>query len=406
MKELNLWWNRQCMIKYFVDTINRYEISNEIKIVVPKSAKTYPSICTPLAAIIDEYKDKGYRFNFNYKGINNYIKHTRVSNPLPVEEMLDSSELAFPLDKVWKYNSAEGAAKLVTAFVKTIRSDALLEKGIISSIEWCINEVMDNVLQHSISGIGYVMGQIHKENKRISICVADLGVGIYESLKSSRHCPRTAIDGLTLALQEKITRDENIGQGNGMWGLGKIVAENGGRLEIQSNSAKLLYEEGETKTQEISRFNVGRYNNITYVDFQMDYSNQTDVAKALNGYEPLDIWLDEHDSEVDEKYHFLLQNDCVGTGTRIAAQKFKNQIFNALKEKRKKVVLDFEGISVVSSSFADELIGKIVAEKGFIYFSCYFEIKNISPFNASVVNRSVEQRMAQKYYDRNMADID
>ena len=108
MKELNLWWNRQCMIKYFVDTINRYEISNEIKIVVPKSAKTYPSICTPLAAIIDEYKDKGYRFNFNYKGINNYIKHTRVSNPLSVEEMLDSSELAFPLDKVWKYNSAEG----------------------------------------------------------------------------------------------------------------------------------------------------------------------------------------------------------------------------------------------------------------------------------------------------------
>ena len=107
------------MIKYFVDTINRYEISNEIKIVVPKSAKTYPSICTPLAAIIDEYKDKGYRFNFNYKGINNYIKHTRVSNPLSVEEMLDSSELAFPLDKVWKYNSAEG----VVCFKRLIHHD-------------------------------------------------------------------------------------------------------------------------------------------------------------------------------------------------------------------------------------------------------------------------------------------
>ena len=99
-----------------------------------------------------------------------------------------------------------------------------------------------------------------------------------------------------------------------------------------------------------------------------------------------------------------LQEDCVGTGTRIAAQKFKNQIFNAWNEEKKKVVLDFTGINVVSSSFADELIGKIVAEKGFIYFSHYFEIRNLSEFNISVINRSVEQRMAQKYYDEIITD--
>ena len=131
-----------------------------------------------------------------------------------------------------------------------------------------------------------------------------------------------------MALQEKVTRDEHIGQGNGMWGLGRIVAENGGTLEIQSNSAKLLSKDGTTKTTYTTNFNVGKYKNLTYVDFQMDYSNQTDITKALNGHKLLDMWLEEHD--LDDSLYFLLQNDCVGTGTRIASQKLKNQIFNAL----------------------------------------------------------------------------
>ena len=406
MKKLYLNWNDSYTLRQFVDQMTKCEINGEkqIKIVAPVRMKTYPDICVPLTVLIDGYRDKGFEFEFVFPGDNNYVKHTSISNPLQVEEMFDSPELKFPLDKVWKYNSAEGVGKLVTEYIQAIRSNDVLEKGVISSIEWCLNEVMDNVLQHSESGIGYVMGQMHREKKRINLCVADCGVGIYGSLKNSKHCPRNAIDGVTMALQEKITRDENIGQGNGMWGLGRIVTENGGTFEIQSNAANLLFKEGKTRTVTTQKYYIGKYNNLTYVDFQLDYLNQTDIVKALNGHEPLDMWLEDHDLE---KYlYFSLQDDCVGTGTRIAAQKLKNQIFNALNEEKKKVVLDFKGINVVSSSFADELIGKIVAEKGFFYFTQLFEIKNLSPFNINVVNRSVEQRMAQKYYDENISDVD
>lgn len=406
MKKLYLSWNKSYTLREFISQMNNCEKSGEkvVKIVAPAKMKTYPDICAPLTALIEEYRERGYEFVFDFPGRSNYVKHTCISHPLQVEEMLNSSELAFPLDKVWKYNSAEGVGKLVTSYVQSIRSNTVLGNGVISSVEWCLNEVMDNVLQHSMSGIGYVMGQMHKEKKRISLCVADTGVGIYGSLKNSKHCPRSAIDGLTMALQEKVTRDEHIGQGNGMWGLGRIVAENGGTFEIQSNSANLFYKDGTTNTRTTEKFNIGRFNNLTYVDFQMDYSNKTDIAKALNGHKPLDMWMEEHD--LDDCLYFSLQNDCVGTGTRIAAQKFKNQVFNAFNEDKKKVILDFKGINVVSSSFADELIGKIVAEKGFMYFSHYFEIRNLSPFNISVVNRSVEQRMAQKYYDENIVETD
>ena len=61
------------------------------------------------------------------------------------------------------------------------------------------------------------------------------------------------------------------------------------------------------------------------------------------------------------------------------------------------VIFDFEGVNLLSSSFADELIGKIILEKGF-YYTTAFRIKNLSPSNSAILNRSVEQRMAQKYY--------
>ena len=51
---------------------------------------------------------------FNFPGKNNYVEHTCISKPLQVEKMINSnsSELAFPLDKIWKYNSAEGVVSL------------------------------------------------------------------------------------------------------------------------------------------------------------------------------------------------------------------------------------------------------------------------------------------------------
>lgn len=406
MKKFYLSWNKSYMLRQFINQMNNCTLRGEkiVKLVAPEKVKTYSNVCAPLAAIIDDYKDKDFEFVFEFPGKNNYVKHTCIAKPLQVEDMYNSPELNFPLDKVWRYNSAEGVGKLVTSYVQAIRSNEVLESGVLSSIEWCLNEVMDNVLQHSISKIGYVMAQMHREKKKISICVADIGIGIYGSLKNSKHCPRNAIDGLTMALQEKVTRDEHIGQGNGLWGLGKIVAENGGSFEIQSNSANLFYKDGDTIQKKTKKFNLGNYNNLTYVDFQMDYSNQTDIARALNGYKPLDMWMDDHD--LDDCLYFSIQNDCVGTGTRIAAQKFKNQIFNALNEGMKKVILDFDGINVISSSFADELIGKIVAQKGFMYFTHYFENKNLSTFNANIINRSVEQRMAQKYYDENITDFE
>lgn len=376
-----------------------------VVIVAPKKVKTYPNICVPLAGIFEWYRSRGIQFEFKFPGESNYVRHTLLNNPLKVENCLNNADVKFALDKVWKYNTSEGVDALVTGIVNAIRESDVLEAGNLTSVEWCINEVMDNVLQHAQSDGGFVMGQLHRGTKKISICIFDMGIGIYNTLKKSRHAPRTPLDAITLALQERVTRDEDIGQGNGMWGLNEIIKENSGSVRVLSNGAMYSFTDGIVKTRDDIKLNIGKYGNATLVDFQIDYSKETNIAKALNGHKPSDYWVE--DRELDEGgICFKVKNDSSGTGTRVAAEKFKNIIINTIKETNQEIILDFEGVNIVSSSYADELIGKIVAERGFIYFLNHFRLINLSSINVGVINRSVEQRMGHIYYATTIREND
>ena len=44
---------------------------------------------------------------------------------------------------------------------------------------------MDNVLQHSDSGVGYIMGVLHKTTNYIMFSLFDNGQGIFNSLRDS-----------------------------------------------------------------------------------------------------------------------------------------------------------------------------------------------------------------------------
>lgn len=89
----------------------------------------------------------------------------------------------------------------------------------------------------------------------------------------------------------------------------------------------------------------------------------------------------------------------MGTGTRQAAERVRHKVSNIIREGDKLLVLDFENVNLVSSSYADELIGKLVAEIGFSVFNSYCQLRNLSSLNQQVVDRSVQQRMAQEYYN-------
>ena len=84
--------------------------------------------------------------------------------------------------------------------------------------------------------------------------------------------------------------------------------------------------------------------------------------------------------------------------------RIRNKVLNILRQSRKKIILDFSNVSVVSSSFADELIGKLVAKVGFSRFGNYFSMQGLSQFCQKIIDRSVQQRMAQMYYDEQIKE--
>lgn len=368
-----------------------------------RESKTYSNVCAPIAGILDYYRKLGFDFKIEYENSQGYAAHTKFDNPQNIESYKDTVELQYPFDKVWVFSTSEGVNSLVNAYILAVRQADIVSSGVISSLEWCLNETMDNVLQHSEIGYGYIMAQLHKSVQQFSVCIFDAGIGFYNSLKSSKYHPNSPLDAITLAMQEKITRDERIGQGNGLWGLSNLISDANGSLEISSAGADMTKNKNGLKTIEFGHFNLGKKYGTALIDFQLNYSHEIDVLKVLNGYQLNDMWLEEYESENGEVI-IPVAKESNGTGTRKSAEKLRTMILNIVLADKKKVVLDFSNVHLISSSFSDELIGKIISTYGFVFFIRNFNIININSFNALILNRSVQQRMAQMYYDNTIED--
>ena len=352
------------------------------------------NVCAPIAGIIDYHRENGIIIHVNCPK-SSYAKHVRIYNPIIIEE--STSEIS-PFDKVYSFSSEDGVSKIVTMYSFALRQSDTLENGVIQSLEWCMNESIDNVLQHSQSKKGFVMAQLNKHNKTFNFCVFDSGIGIFNSLRDTKHAPVDALSSIQMATKERVTRDEKIGQGNGLWGLSQIIRETDGKLLISSAGARYEYNNGREKKIISGDFNLGKHNGTTMIDFQLDYSSPIDVAQALNGYVPLDFWIENHENDKGEVV-LDVAKESNGTGTRKSAEKMRNIVVNCLKENYNTVTLDFQNVSMLSSSYADELIGKLIALFGFSNFMEHIVISNLNAFNSAIVNRSVGQRMAQIYMD-------
>ena len=349
----------------------------------------FPNAVAPIAGIIEHYKSKGIQFEFD--SYSRAIQSTRIFMPTHYDAKVEVKVLG----KVWLFQSSDDVNELVNAYIKELQKSAQFYKGVLNVIEWSLNEVMDNVIQHSKIGFGYVMGQIHSTSQNIAFTIFDAGQGIYNSLKSSIHKPKTAVDAITLAIQEEVTRDTKIGQGNGLFGLHSIVKQGQGNLVITSGGGSYSYSRGRVNVYDrlpvFSRETPG-----TIVDFQLNYSKDMSIDKALvfrgKQYSLTNI----HFEDLEDEYgivHYSIKDHAEGTGTRDSAMRVKNEIHIILTETRKPIVLDFSGIEVISSSFADELLAKLFLEFGLFQFNNLIRIKGLDQSQQTLLHRSVLQRI-------------
>ena len=93
----------------------------------------------------------------------------------------------------------------------------------------------------------------------------------------------------------------------------------------------------------------------------------------------------------------VIESKGLGVGTRKSGEKIRNELINIQKQSNRAITLDFKDLNIVSSSFADELIGRLVAEFGFYTFNNAFKMINMNTSIQSIVQRSVAQRMIESF---------
>jgi len=376
----------------FIEIINEFHDSALKHLVLnfEGTKASFPNVCAPISGIIETLTSQG--FSFDFINLSKYLQKLSLSKPLKVLENKQLTNRA--LDKVWRFESPDEIYLLINSFVDELSQIVVCEKGVLDGFEWSINEVLDNILQHSGKTYGYVMGQVHRRTKHFAFCAYDSGTGIYQSLLNSIHNPKSPGEALILSVKEGVTRDKKIGQGNGLWGLHQIVSENTGILNISSNTAS--YSLKNNKYRIFENLPQLPNNNGCIVDFQLDYNKEISISKALGGYEPVNMKIESLEDDFGNIIINLKSKES-GVGTRKSGEKIKNELINIHKQSGKSITLDFKDLNIVSSSFADELIGKLVAEFGFYTFNNVFKLKNMNTSVQSIVQRSVAQRMIESF---------
>ena len=218
----------------------------------------------------------------------------------------------------------------------------------VPAMEWAVNEIVDNILIHSETPVpGAVCAQYFPKKRRLDIGICDLGRGIMASLATTRKLWSHG-DAVTLALERGVTRDPEVGQGNGMAGALEIVRKNGGGLHVWTGDVVYRVEQGK-------ELGFSRIPSLpgTGVKFSLDTRSPVDLSKTwIAGGD----WsfIDAEAERVGAAGGIDVAEACISTGSRPPARRLRRKVAALLPEIETPLVLDFSGVRSASSSFLDE----------------------------------------------------
>ena len=332
---------------------------------------------TWLAAVCEYYREERGR-NVSLGNPEKFRKGLSINNPVIVNSAsINRNE---PVYTVFKYTE-ENISLIVDEYKKWIMSNIVLEEGLLQTFAWSLYEVMDNVFQHSGAKYGYVSMQYHYSSRRLNIAVTDIGKGIIRSMSEGMVLKDTKIDSrvfmdhfknskygsiIKYAVDKGVTSKGNNNKGMGLYGLTEAVMQNGGTFIIDSGKGAYEYNsqygDSPSRTHEFaeSPIEFGDRNDdgikyLTCVNWSLDVSKPVRMSNILN----VEYTSDETDEYYDEEVqgHVIhMDEHKADVATRNGGVKVSNIIGNLVNDGAEYIILDFDSIEVVSSSFADEII--------------------------------------------------
>ncbi len=264
-----------------------------------------------------------------------------------------------------------------------------------AAVEWSLNEISDNVLNHSQSSIGGLLqlSVFDSRRHRVEFTVADAGVGVPRTLRPTRPEIKSDADSLLASVRSGVTRNAVDFQGNGLYGTLEICRAGGGRFSMNAGNG-VLFTTGQTVT---SRNEAVPFCGTT-VDALIDFSEPAllERALAIDGrvHRPVD-YIELRYEQNDLRFvPFVLAEQAPSFRSRPAGKPARTKLANLVTAcPGQTILVDFSGVPVVSSSFADEVFGKLFLELGPMRFMQAIRMVNVTPTVQALLDRAIAQRM-------------
>ena len=103
-----------------------------------------------------------------------------------------------------------------------------------------------------------------------------------------------------------------------------------------------------------------------------------------------------YETETGDAVILKMRDESTGFGSRAAGRQLRRKCVNLLNaESKKPLLLDWTGVSMVSSGFADELVGKLFVKLGPLAFSARVRNLGMDAVVGDLVDKAILQRAGQ-----------
>lgn len=312
-------------------------------------------------------------------GLAHYIEHRR--HPKPKANSSDASLLQF-LDSTERDSAVDKV--LNSALRKTD-----LKRQHLAALEWAVHEITENVLSHSHSNVGgFLICHKLPHHNILEFTVADAGIGIPRSLGIAED-----EEALERAIQEGVTRDKSSNQGNGLYGTYQIALASSGIFVLRSANASLFVTiDGLVRVR-----HEGVPYKGTYVVCQIDCDNPGLIERTLSiagrSYTPSYDYIERKHETSSGSVRISAKDLCSTFGSRQSGMEARRYLRNVLSgDPDLHVDIDFSSVFVISSSFADEVFGKLFVEMGPIKYMRSISLSNLVPAVEGLIDRAITLR--------------
>lgn len=248
--------------------------------------------------------------------------------------------------------------------LKTLTSHFEIEVSVLQALSYCFYEILDNVHIHSGKPLGTAITHFDAKKDVLRVLVADDGIGIRASLAANeQYKDVTESDAIQMCLKDSVT--DGKGMGFGLYATSRLMKDIGIRFVIHSGHHKLIIKDNEPEIIENGLWQG------TIIFMEITTSREIDPNGVV-----------EHRTEADEQYNeqFIETEELENLWKDLPAQnRFKfseygtdfgtrdmganlRQLIQPLLVSGERLALDFTDVNVVSNSFADECIAKLLQE--------------------------------------------